>query len=114
MCATSAALRGLLRLRRAPLAPARSACSQRREIRRAAAGSGEAGFDIGKLGLEPRGALLVIVQRRLQLIAPRRQIGERAGQFGEGFFRRRERRFRRGDALVDAAQAARRSPALRP
>ncbi len=39
---------------------------------------------------------------RLQLIAPRRQIGERAGQFGKRFFRRGQRRIRRRDALVDA------------
>ena len=65
----------------------RQSRSQRRKIRSAAVGSGEACFDIGKLRLEPRGALPVIVHGGLQLIAARRQIGERAGQFGEGFFR---------------------------
>ena len=41
---------------------------------------------------EPRGALLVIGKRGLQLIAPRRQIRQRAGQLGKGFFGRRKRR----------------------
>ena len=93
--------------RRAPSASAgRSGC--------AAAGRGQAGFDIGEFGLEPRGALLVIAQRRLQLVAARRQIGERAGQFGKGLFRCRERRVGAGDPLVDAGEPRRRWPALRP
>ena len=79
--------------------------AQRGQIRLAAAGRDQAGFDIGKLGVEPRTALLVIGQRCLQLIAPRREIGQRAGQLGEGFFRSRKRGIRLGDAGVDAGQA---------
>ena len=79
--------------------------AQRRQIGLAAAGRDQAGFDIGKLGLKPRTALLVIGQRGLQLIAPRREIGQRAGQFGKGFFRSRKRGVRLGDARVDAGQA---------
>ena len=75
------------------------------QIGLAAAGRDQAGFDIGKLGLQPRTALLVIGQRGLQLIAPCREIGERAGELGEGFFRSRKRGIRLGDAGVDAGQA---------
>ena len=78
--------------------------AQRRQIGLAAAGCDQAGFDIGKLGVERRTALLVIGQRRLQLIAPRREIGQRAGQLGEGFFGRRSG-VCLGDAGVDAGQA---------
>ena len=41
----------------------------------------------------------------MQLIAPRREIGQRAGQFGKGFFGSRKRGIRLGDAGVDAGQA---------
>ena len=79
--------------------------AERRQIGLAAAGRDQAGFDIGKLGVEPRTALLVIGQRGLQLIAPRREIGQRAGQLGKGFFGRRKRGVCLGDARVDAGQA---------
>ena len=79
--------------------------AQRRQVGLAAAGRDQAGFDIGKLGVEPRTALLVVGKRGLQLIAPRREIGQRAGQLGEGFFGRRKRGIRLGDAGVDAGQA---------
>ena len=49
----------------------------------------------------------MIAQSRLQLIAPGREIGQCAGQFGEGFFRGRERRVGRFDTLVDAGQPQR-------
>jgi len=47
----------------------------------------------------------VIGQRCLQLIAPRREIGQRTGQLGKGFFGSRKRGIRLGDAGVDAGQA---------
>ena len=59
-------------------------------------------------------ALAVIARRRLELIAPRREIGERAGQFGEDFSDAGERRVGLGDALVDAGQLRGVAPALRP
>ncbi len=46
----------------------------------------------------------MFAQRRLQLIAPRREIGERAGKIGKGFFRNRDRSFSRGDPLIDAGE----------
>ena len=79
-------------------------CGQRRQIRRAGIGRGKARFDIGELGLEPRGALLVLAQGGLQLIAARGEIGERAGQFGKGFFRSGKRRIRRQDPLIGAGK----------
>ena len=96
------------------LALATSAAVSAGEIGRAAVGRGETGFDIGEFRFQPRGALLVLVQRGLELIAARRQIGERAGQFGEGFFRDRQRGIRRRDALVDAGQPRIALPAPRP
>ncbi len=77
---------------------------QRGNVGRAAAGRRQPGFDVGELGLESRRALRVIAERRLQLIAARGQIGERAGQFGEGFLRGGERRVGRGDAPVDVGE----------
>jgi len=55
--------------------------------------------------LQPRTALFVIGQRRLQLIAPRREVRQRAGQFGEGFFRSRKRGIGLRDAGIDPGQA---------
>ena len=46
----------------------------------------------------------MIAQRRLQLIAARAQIGERAGQFGKGFLRGGERRVGRGVAAFDVGE----------
>ncbi len=83
----------------------RECLAQCRQVGLTAAGCGEAGFDIDELGFQARRALLVIAQRRLQLIAAGRQIGERAGEIGEGFFRCGKRRVCRGDAVVDAGQA---------
>ncbi len=89
VCAASAACAAVS-------ASASAACAlcerrrQRRQIGRAAVGRGQAGIDIGELGFEPCRALLVLAQAACKLIAARRQIGERAGQFGEGFLRRRQ------------------------
>ena len=44
----------------------------------------------------------MVVQSRLELIAPGGEIGERTGEFGKRFFRGRERRVGVFDALVDA------------
>ena len=67
-------------------------------------GRRETGVDIGELGFEPLGALFVLAQRRLELIAPRREIGERAGEIGEGFLRNGDRCFGGGDPLIDAGE----------
>ncbi len=77
---------------------------ERLEIRRAVARRGKAGLDIGKLRLKLCRALRMTLHRAVELIAPRRQIGQRTSQFGEAFFRGRQRRFRRGQPIVDAAQ----------
>ena len=60
---------------------------QNGKIGLAAAGRGKAGIDVREFGFQPFGALRVIVQRRLKLIALRRQIGERPGQLGKRFLR---------------------------
>ena len=78
---------------------------QRPEIRLSAVGCDQARFDIGELGFEPRGALLMIRQRGMELTAAGGQVSERPGQFGKGFFRSRERRIGRRDAVVDPGQA---------
>ena len=46
----------------------------------------------------------MLAQGGLELIAPRGPVGERAGQFGEGFFRLRQRRLRRADLRIGAAE----------
>ena len=63
--------------------------------------------------VEPFQPLLMIAQRRLQLVAPRGEIGELAGERGKGFLRGGERGFGNGDALVDAAKLCGARPALR-
>ena len=60
---------------------------ERGEIGRVAAAGGKAGFDVGDFGFQPRRALRVLLRRGLELIAAGGQIGQRAGQFGKGFFR---------------------------
>ena len=73
-------------------------------VRRAAARRRQPGFDVAELGRKSRRALGMIAQRRLQLIAARAQIGERAGQFGKGFLRGGERRVGRGVAAFDVGE----------
>ena len=80
---------------------------QRRQVGRAAPGRHQAGFDVDEFGGELFGALAVVAQSGLQLIAPGGEIGQRAGEFGEGFFRSRQRRVGVLDALVDAGQPQR-------
>ena len=60
--------------------------SQSGKIGLAAAGRGKAGVDVCKLGFQPFRALRVIVQRRLKLIALRRQIGECPGRTRQTIF----------------------------
>ena len=69
-----------------------------------AIGGREARFNIGELGFEPLGALLVIAQGGLELVAAGGQIGERAGQLGEGLLRGGKGSICGRDALVDATQ----------
>ncbi len=78
--------------------------SQRRQVRRAGVGRGEAGLDIGELSRKPGGALLVFAQAGLQLVAAGGEVGKRAGQFGKGFFRSRECGICGGDATVGAGK----------
>ena len=56
-----------------------------------------------QLVTQPPPPLVLRAQRAFELIAPRRQVGERAGQLGKGLFRRRERSVGFGHAPIGAA-----------
>ncbi len=96
-------VRGLLRLGERGLR-SRKRRRQGRKIRGAGIGRGKSGIDIDEFGLEPRRALLVLGQGRLKLVAPRGQIGQRAGQFRERFLRHCKSFVRRRDTLIDAGK----------
>ncbi len=71
---------------------------ERGQIRRTLAARLEAcelGLDLGDLALQARQPLGMLGARSLELIAPRREIGELGGQFREDLLRRRELRFGR-------------------
>ena len=82
----------------------RKRAGERRQIRCAAAAGSEARVDFGKLGIEPRRTLIMLAQRRFELIAARGKVGKSAGQVGEGFFRTGQCRFGAGKPGIDPVE----------
>jgi hypothetical protein len=80
----------------------RQSLTQSGDVRLTAIGGRKTGLNIDKLRLQPRGALVMVLLRGLKLIAPGREVGKRAGQFGKGLFRARQRGISRSDPLVHA------------
>ena len=61
------------------------------------------GLDLGDFAFEFGEALILLARAAFELVAPRRQVGERAGEFAEGFFGRRQHRVGFADARIDGA-----------
>ena len=78
--------RRLFRLRRAPPARRRAPRRGRRDRARRCRSRQVRRRYWPSSASQPRGALLVLAQRAPQLVAPRGEIGERGGQFGERSF----------------------------
>ena len=77
----------------------------RREVGPALGDGGEAGFDVGDFAFHARDALGLLARGRGELVAPRGEVGERAGQFAEGFFRGADDAVGLGRAGIDAGAA---------
>src|SRR5205807_4140049 len=55
------------------------------------------------LAFKPRHALDLLAHHATELVAPRREVRERARDLGKGLLARKQRHFRRADALGDRA-----------
>ena len=77
----------------------------RREVGPALGGGGEAGFDIGDFAFHARDALGLLARGRRELVPARGEVGERSGQFAEGFFRGADDVIGLGRAGIDAGAA---------
>jgi len=75
------------------------------EVGLSAARCRKTGVDVGKFGFQAGGALFVIAQSHLKLIAAGGQIGKRAGQFSKRLFRCRQHCISLGNAAIDPGQS---------
>ena len=78
---------------------------ERGDIGPAFGDGGKAGFDIGDFAFDPGDALGLLARGLGELVAPRGEVGERAGQFAEGLFRGADDGVGLGGARIDAGAA---------